>query len=401
MTIEELKERLAEIDAELAEIVNALDAPAEEEEPAEEEAPAEEDRANIEQMETRSAELLEERARIAAEIETAEKAIADEKRKANEVANGRIEIREKMEEVKAMTNAEIRKSAEYVNAYANYIKSGDDAECRALLTENVGSGTVPVPELVYDIVQTAWNKEGIMSRVKKAYIKGNLKVGFEISADAAVVHTEGASAPSEESLVLGTVSIVPQSIKKWITISDEVLDMSAPSFLQYVYDEVAYQIAKKAADTLVGQIIAATTASTATAVGVPAVTIKTAGMDTVAQALAQLSDEAANPTIMMNKSTWAAFKGIQYANGYAADPFEGLDVVFNNTITAYSAATTGVPYMLVGDLDGAIANFPNGEEITFKYDDLSLAESDLVKIVGREFVGLGIVKPGAFVKVTK
>ena len=51
---------------------------------------------------------------------------------------------------------EIRNSKEYINAYAEYIKTGDDRECRALLTENVGTGTVPVPEIVYDIVKTAW-----------------------------------------------------------------------------------------------------------------------------------------------------------------------------------------------------------------------------------------------------
>ena len=135
---------------------------------------------------------------------------------------------------------------------------------------------------------------------------------------------------------------------------------------------------------------------------VPAIKVTTAAMDTIAQAVAQLSDDAANPVIMMNKLTWADFKAVQYANGYGADPFEGLPVEFNNTITAYSAATTGVPYVIVGDLEqGALANFPNGEEITFKFDEMTLATSDLVRIVGRQFVGLGIVAPNAFCKITK
>ena len=54
----------------------------------------------------------------------------------------------------------------------------------------------------------------------------------------------------------------------------------------------------------------------------------------------------------------------------------------------------------MGDFDGAQANFPNGDEVSLKYDDLSLAESDLVKIVGREYVALGIVADHAFCKVT-
>lgn len=306
-----------------------------------------------------------------------------------------------IEERKTMTELEIRKSPEYVDAYAEYIKTNDDTECRALLTENA-SGKVAVPVIVEDIVRTAWERDGIMSRVRKSYLRGNVKVGFELSATGAAIHTEGAAAPSEETLVLGTVSLVPQSIKKWITISDEALDLRGEAFLRYIYDEVAYQIAKKAADTLVAKIKAAGTASTATAVGVAQVTSTAVSVGLIAQAVANLSDQAQNPTIMMNKQTWAEFKAAQYAAGYPVDPFEGLPVEFNNTITSFTAATTGVPYVLVGDLGyGALANFPNGEEITFKYDDLSLAEKDLVKIVGREYVALGLVAPGAFVKIVK
>ena len=343
----------------------------------------------IAMLEERKGQILEERA--------AQKAATEA------VINGEGEtIKETIiEEKRTMTDMEIRNSKEYINAFAEYIKSGDDTECRALLTENA-SGTVAVPELVYDIVKNAWEREGIMSRVRKAYLKGNLKVGFELSADPAYIHTEGSGAVTTENLVLGTVSIVPESIKKSIQISDEALDLRGEAFLQWVYDELAYRIAKKAADTLVAKIVAAGTASTSTAVGVPAITATTVSMGTIAGAIAQLSDEAANPVIIMNKLTYPVFKSVQYANGYGADPFEGLPVIFNNSLAAHGAATTGVCYAIVGDLgEGALANFPNGEEIQFKMDDVSLADADLVKITGREYVGLGIIGPQSFVKLIK
>ena len=343
----------------------------------------------IAMLEERKGQILEERA--------AQKAATEA------VINGEGEtIKETIiEEKRTMTDMEIRNSKEYINAFAEYIKSGDDTECRALLSEN-GSGTVAVPELVYDIVKNAWEREGIMSRVRKAYLKGNLKVGFELSADPAYIHTEGSGAVTTENLVLGTVSIVPESIKKSIQISDEALDLRGEAFLQWVYDELAYRIAKKAADTLVAKIVAAGTASTSTAVGVPAITATTVSMGTIAGAIAQLSDEAANPVIIMNKLTYPVFKAVQYANGYGADPFEGLPVIFNNSLAAHGAATTGVCYAIVGDLgEGALANFPNGEEIQFKMDDVSLADADLVKITGREYVGLGIIGPQSFVKLIK
>lgn len=334
-------------------------------------------------------------ARKAAESEKAEIRAA--------VAAGAGEVTETIPEERKenkMSEIEIRNSAEYINAYAEYIKSGDDTECRALLSENATNGTVAVPELVYDIVKTAWEKEGIMSRVRKSFLKGNLKVGFEISATGAVKHNEGV-AVDEETLVLGIVNLVPQSIKKWVSISDEALDLRGEAFLSYIYDELAYQIAKKAADDLVAAIIACGTVSTTTCPSVP-VLKENLAIGTIANAMAKLSDQAGNPVIMMNKATYASFKNAQYAASYPVDPFEGLPVVFNNTITAYNAATTGVTYAIVGDLGyGALANFPNGQEISFKYDDLTLAASDLVRVIGRQFIAEGVVAPDAFVKVTK
>lgn len=339
---------------------------------------------------------IEERlAQLRAEIET---------RKADMAAvasgSGATKTIEKVEEKKTMTNMEVRKSAEYTNAWANYIKTGDDSECRALLTENV-SGSVPISAYAEDRVRTAWNKEGIMSRVRKTYLKGNVKIGFEVSAGDATLHTEASnSAVSEESLVLGVVNLVPTSIKKWISISDEVYDMKGSAFLDYIYDELTYRIAKKAADQLIAGIEACGTISTTGSPGVPKITSTTINVGLVAQAMAQLSDEAANPVVIMNKATWGAFKTAQANNGYNYDPFEGLPVVFNDSITAFSAATTGVTYAIVGDLGlGAQANFPNGDDIEIKFDDKTLMEKDLIRILGREYVGLGIVTPKAFCKI--
>ena len=301
---------------------------------------------------------------------------------------------------------EIRNSKEYIDAYAEYIKTGNDMECRKLTTENDttpnGTGTVAVPEFVYDIVKTAWDREGIMSLVRKSYLKGNLKVQFEISGSDAAIHTEGAAAVSEETLVLGIVTLVPQSIKKWISISDEAYDLRGEAFLRYIYDELAYRIAKKAADTVIAKIEACGTVSTTTCPGVPKYTAASVSVGSVAQAMALLSDEAANPVVMMNKATWGAFKAAEYAGSYPVDPFEGLPVVYNNTIKAFAKASTGETYAIVGDLGhGALANFPNGEGIAFKFDELSRKKEDLIEVLGREYIGLGVVAPNAFVKIVK
>lgn len=202
-------------------------------------------------------------------------------------------------------------------------------------------------------------------------------------------------------MVLGIVSIIPNFIKKWISISDETLSLAGEPFLRYVYREITHQIVKKVADEIVAMIEAAGTQSTASGVAVPEI-VQTPSLGAIAAALANLSDQVQNPVIMMNKLTWGAFKAAQYQGYYAIDIFEGLPVLFNNTIEPYETASSGDTFAIVGDLGyGALANFPNGEELRFTFDDMTLATSDLVRVIGKEYIGLGLVAPYAFVKLVK
>lgn len=371
----------------------------------------------VEALETRCSEIVEElrtnadadldaleaEARgIKEELETRKAAAEQRKKELDKIAESEKKGKKIMsEEREVKTLEEIRASHEYLDAFASYIKSGKDTECRALLTNLTATSTgVPVPTYVEGRIRTAWEKTGIMDLVRKTYVPGILKVGFERSAQPAYVHTEGAAADTEEALTLGVVTLTPESIKKWITVSDEAMDLTGQEFIDYIYDELTYQIAKKAQSELLGKVIACTASATSTAVAVGSVAgTPTVGL--VAEALGKLSDEAANPVIVMNRSSWAQFKAAAYAAGYAIDPFEGLNVHFDSTLPAYtSAGTTGSTWMIVGDFAaGAQANFPGGDEITIKRDDLSLAEKDLVKLVGREYVGLGIVGDHCFCKV--
>lgn len=353
------------------------------------------DGSDLDALETESRQIRE-------ELERREQEESRRQQLREQLANGGLQTNPiERQATTQQTNEEIRNSRQYIDAYAEYVRTGDDTECRALLTENV-SGTVPIPELVEEEVRTAWDREGITRRVRKAYIKGNLKVGFEISGTDAAIHTEGGDPVAEETLVLGIVTLVPASIKKWISLSDEVMDLKGEAFLRYIYAELTYRIAKKAADGVIAAIEACGTVSTTTCPSVPSITATTVTMGLVATALGKLSDEAARPVIMMNKATWAKFKAVEYANGYGVDPFEGLDVEFNNTIAAFDAATTGDTYMIVGDLDqGALMNLPNGEGIDFKFDDMTLMTSDMVRVLGRMYVATKVVAPNAFVKVTK
>lgn len=339
---------------------------------------------------------------INAELEQrkADEAKRAELRKAVASGAGKVIEENKNKEERKMTIEEVRSSAKYIDAFANYIKTGDDKECRALLTETV-SGTVPVPTIVDSIVRTAWENDEILSRVRKTYIRGNLKVPFEISATGAVVHTEGTTAVTEESLTLGIVTMIPRNIKKMIHISDEAMAMGGEAFVRYIYDELTYQIVKKLAALVVGDIAGASTTSGSTAVGVPQITAAPS-VTAIPTAAAYLSDEARDAVVIMNRLTEVEFVNAYAAGSFAVDPFAGLRRVYTSALPAYSTATAGSGiYAIVGDLRGAQVNYPEGDDIVFKFDDLSESEADLVKIVARQYAAHAVTQPGMFANLVK
>ena len=342
---------------------------------------------------------------------------AKEEAQSEELEQKKSVVKELNKEEKKMNNEkeilEFRNSKEYVDAYAEYLKSTlvpdykMSKEARTLLTNNVEDGVVAVPTMVDDFIRTAWEREEIMALVREVNVAGNFQVQFEVSGDPAVEHTEGGPEVDEEEEVLGIVTLTPKSIKKWISVSDEALDMRGEAFLRWIYDELTYRIAKKNADILVGKIAALPQSLTANADGVydtvSANKITAApAVGTIATAIGNLSDEANNAVIIMNKLTWSEFKTAQYANQYAVDPFEGRRVIFNNSLPAYSAASAGAVYAIVGDLDiGALSNFPKGDGIELKYDDKTLMTQDLVRILGRRYGAVAPVADKAFALIAK
>lgn len=340
--------------------------------------------------ETRLAELNEELDAIKERRAELEKELKEKRAAAAAVATGAGKPIENKEGMMVPTNKEIRNSNEYIEAFAKYVKTGKDAECRALLTENV-SGVVPVPEFVEERVRNAWENDRIFSRIAKTFVAGNLKVGFEVSATDAAVHTEGQNAPSEETLVLGIVEMVPANIKKWITVSDEVLALGAADFLAYLYDELTYKIIQKAANIVIDEIQSAPTTVPAGKDKVPVAAVAgPASSAAILDALAKLGDGAQDIVFIADGQTIADIKKAALLANYAFDPFQGLEVIQKE----------GVEGAIVGDLNGVQANLPEGASVTFKFDDLSLAEKDLVKIVGRLYAAIRVVGPKMLVNIT-
>ena len=350
--------------------------------------------ADKDQLETLNAELdaIEERKK-ALNIE-----IEERKKAAEAVAHGAgTKIEERKE--KKMTDREIRSTQEYIDAYVEYVKRGykeevfkEEFEKRAsgnsgnvLLTENVESGKIAVPTYVEDRINAAWENNELMRRVRRTYLPGNVRVGVEVSSDGAVVHTEGAGAISAEALEIEFVNLVPEYIKKMVKVSHSALELTGTAFLDYLYDEIEYQIVKKAAEEVLAAVRNSACKQTYHYTGT---TITTAD---IINAEGMLTGDA-NPVLVISRANAAALKAAALSAGYAYDPFDGLDVIYNTDAHA-------AEYTLLLDPQAVQCNFPNGGEPKFIFDEFTEADSNVVRIIGRLMMAAGLARTGAAVQI--
>ena len=371
MTIEELEARrleiMAELDAEGADL-DALEAEA---------------RAIKEEKENRKA-AEEKRAAIRAAVASG----------AGEVVEAPAETEER---AKTMTDKEIRSSAEYLDAWVEFQKGRASEEQRALLTENASNGTIAVPVYVEEKIHTAWENNEIIRRIRRSYYKGNLKVGVEVSAGDAVIHAEGSGAISEEELVLQYLELIPRFVKKKVQYSDEVLSLAGQTFVDYIFDEIEYKIIGEVAKGIVQMIVFNPDGLS------PAYTMAGASLTTadIIGAEGLLGGEATNPVLITTRATAAALKAAALSAGYAYDPFDGMEVIYvdSTALTFTNGNDTYTASAVIADLSGVLANFPDGDVVKFKFDDTTLADADMIRVIGKLYVAFAVVDPGKTVSI--
>ena len=384
MTSEEIITRMGEIETRSAEIDAALNTP----------------EADLDALGEEARQLASEREQLKQQLDELKHAAEEAEETRKQIADGEIgETKQTFEEVKPMTDLEIRGSAEYAEAYKNFIITGDDKECRSLLTTIV-SGELPVPTLVDTIIKHAWESNTFLTKVNKTAFRGILKVPFEKSADAAYVHTEGATGLTEEDLQLGIVTLTPANIKKWIKISDEAKAMGGEDFVTYIYNELAQRVMEKLVSEIVSKVNSAPSTHSDVAIGVPV--LNEAPSTTVIQDAAdRTSEEATDICVVLNPLSIKEFRAAHAAGYFGIDPFAGVTLVKCSALPAYSSADANAMYAIVGDLKAIQVNYPEGEGVVTVWDPYTYAEDDMVKIVARQYAGIGVTAPGRLVKLTK
>ena len=337
--------------------------------------------ASEETLETLSSELdaIEERKAII-------KAEAEEKRTAmEEVLAGEGEvIEEKQEERKMSDVKEIRSSKEYLDAWVENLKGRASEEQRALLTTNAGeNGTIAVPTYVEDRIETAWESNEIVRRAKKSYFKGNLRVGFEASAEGAQEHQEGGQAITEEALEIEFVELIPATFKKMVKYSTEVLDMKGEAFVDYIVDEIEYQMAKTIGDNAIKAAFseASPLKQVYQAAGASLTTADIIGAEGL------LAGDA-NPVLITTRANAAALKAAVLSAGYGYDPFDGMEVIYVDSAALTVSGSTALG--VVADLSAWQINFPNGDDVKFIFDEYTDAPADIVRVIGGVMAGIGV-----------
>lgn len=364
----------------------------------------------IEELDARAAQIVIETEAEGADLDALEaeaRAIQNEKearriaaQEAEELRNkvaaeevGEVIEQKEIEERKKPMDIEIRKSPEYLDAWVENLKGRATEEQRALLTENAQNGTIAVPVYVEDMIHTAWESNEIVRRVRRTYFPGNLKVGVEVSADPAQFHSEGTEAIREENLEIMYLDLIPGMVKKMIRVTDEALGLRGAAFLDYLYDELEYQIVKKVGDGLVQLSIMQGGAPMVETYNYPGASITSAD---IINAAGKLGGEATNPVLITTRATAAALKAAALSAGYAYDPFDGMEVIYvdGSALTATAGGQTLTADAVIADLSGWQINLPEGDTVKFKFDDITEAAQDMVRIIGRLYVAMEITSVG-------
>lgn len=223
MNLEELKTKLSAIDEELTEIRTKLDDP----------------EASTDELETRSNELIEERAGIVADIEKAEAAIAEEKRAMEDVITMKdvksIEEEERKED-KTMFGID---TLEYRNAWVkNLVKQELSEEERSALTS---AGAV-IPTMT---VNEVWDKlvkdAELLAKVDVTQFPNYVRFPKATTNNAATAQAVG-STITESSDVVGYVDLIPNEYVKLLTVGADIDHMAIDAIHTWIVDNLTANI---------------------------------------------------------------------------------------------------------------------------------------------------------------
>jgi HK97 family phage major capsid protein len=327
----------------------------------------------------------------------------------------------KIEERKSdMENVNVLATKEYNQMYADFIRGKvDKKEMRSYLESRALATTtenVPIPEVMQGFVETAWYEYGKFSRlVSETFEPAILKIPVEVEADGANWHDELGEEPQEENITLGQIILQPKMIKKWISLTDELMAMAADDFLRYIADELVYRVVLALDEAIINR----TDAQGLGVIGIvdnPNTEVVSAELNfnAINVALANLVTFedlviAMNPATFFNNFMGMVdevgrpiFNVVQDNNSRPQYYLSGHRVEFTQALKSEADASEGDPLFIIGNFRrGYRLNYPQGRNVITLVDPYTLATQDLVRMIGRLYVAGNVVKPKHFAQVNK
>lgn len=332
----------------------------------------------------------------------------------------KTKIEERKEQIK-MEN--VLNTHEYNQLYADMIRGKiDEKEVRSFLQKRddptpgllTTSSNVPIPVIMQGYVETAWYNYGKFSRlVSETFEPAILKIPVETEASGASWHTEGGDAPAEEYITLGQIILQPKMIKKWISLSDELMAMSAEDFLRYIADELVYRVILALDEAIINRTDVNGLGVIGIAGNAYTETISSAlDFNVINKAVANLVtfDDlvvAMNPATFFNNFMGLTdqvgnpiFRVVHDNENRPQYYLSGYRVEFTQALPAYEDADPADVYAIVGNFRrGYRLNYPQGRNVITLVDPYTLATKDLVRMIGRLYVAGNVVKPKHFAEL--
>ena len=330
----------------------------------------------------------------------------------------------KIEERKnQMEDNNVLNTKEYEQLYADMIRGRvDEKEVRSYLQKRTdpdpglltSTTNIPIPVIMQGFVETAWYEYGKFSRIcAETFEPAIIKIPVESSASGASWHTEGGEAPAEEYITFSQIILQPKQLKKWISLTDELLAMASTEFLRYVADELVYRVIL----ALDEAILTRTDLNGEGVIGI----VGNANTESVSASVDfNVINEAVSNlvtfddlVIAMNPKTF--FKNFMGLTDQVGNPIyrvvhdnenrpqyflSGYRVEFTQGLPAYDDADPGDAYAVIGNFRrGYRLNYPQGRDVITLTDPYTLATADKVRMIGRLYVAGNVVKPKHFVEL--
>jgi HK97 family phage major capsid protein len=322
----------------------------------------------------------------------------------------------------SMTSDDVYSSRSYALAWTKYVRTGDDAEVRQLIsTVDSSAGEIVTPKILVNRIEEVMRTGGrILNLCRLEQFEGMTEHPVSVESSDPDWHKETGGAPKgDKSLKMVSVKIDPEFIADVLPITKKFEALSLSAFWEWLKAELPDALKRRIDTAILLGVQDGTEGIRGIITNVDPIFVKQVDggiidFNVVNEAVGELADGVVdNITVVMNRKTFFKnIRGLKGADGHpiwtsSADEekakffLSGFPVTFSSKLPAFDVATDNAPYMIVGDFKAMLLNFPKGMTPRVTRDELTRKKDNIVEYLPEILVGGNITRPGSFVVVRK